>query len=267
MPISDAEGYPAGHFTEVYSELIKPAVESAGYTPTRADEVVSSNMIHIDVISKIVHADLCVCDLSSKNPNVMFEYGIRQAFDKPTVLIKDTSTTRIFDLSGFRDIEYDTSLRVGNILKKRNEIKDAILETIQNQGTDGNVFSLVSLLGLANAAQIPTSNADPEAAQFQIIMKQISALQEIINSKIISNDSNYLQKHRNKTQPLGSQDYTHIYDGNLQVSINREMSKVKIFDTNSKKIYNLNMLDKIPIELEGKLSREIIQEIYNTLLP
>ena len=28
MPISDVDGYPAGHFNEVYTELIKPAVVS-----------------------------------------------------------------------------------------------------------------------------------------------------------------------------------------------------------------------------------------------
>ena len=42
MPISDAEGYDKGHFTRVYYDIIKPAVESAGHKPIRADEVVSS---------------------------------------------------------------------------------------------------------------------------------------------------------------------------------------------------------------------------------
>ena len=50
MPISDAEGYDKGHFTRVYYDIIKPAVESAGHKPIRADEVVSSNLIQLAYI-------------------------------------------------------------------------------------------------------------------------------------------------------------------------------------------------------------------------
>lgn len=45
MPISDAEGYDKGHFTRVYYDIIKPAVESAGHKPIRADEVANSTYI------------------------------------------------------------------------------------------------------------------------------------------------------------------------------------------------------------------------------
>jgi hypothetical protein len=82
-------------------------------------------MIQLDVVTKVATADLCICDLSTNNPNVMFEYGIRQAFDKPTVLIKDDRTRRIFDLSGFRDIEYDHTLRIANTLAAREQITKA----------------------------------------------------------------------------------------------------------------------------------------------
>lgn len=116
MPISDVDGYPIGHFNEVYQQLIKPAVEASGYECSLASSTSSAHMIQLEVVTKVATAGLCICDLSTNNPNVLFEYGIRQAFDLPTVLIKDDKTRRIFDLSGFRDIEYDHNLRIANIL-------------------------------------------------------------------------------------------------------------------------------------------------------
>ena len=64
---------------------------------------------------------MAICDLSSRNPNVLYELGIRQAFNKPVSLIKDAKTIRIFDIQGFRDIVYDESLRI-----------DSVGETIEN---------------------------------------------------------------------------------------------------------------------------------------
>ncbi len=96
MPISDAEGYDKGHFTRVYYDIIEPAVESAGHKPIRADEVVSSNLIQLDIVERLIYAPLAICDISSRNPNVFYELGIRHAFNKPVVLMKDNVTPNAF---------------------------------------------------------------------------------------------------------------------------------------------------------------------------
>ena len=85
MPISDQGDYPAGHFTKVYEQIIKPAVEETGYEPYRVDE----NNICDSIINKIFNAiqdcPMAICDLSNRNPNVLYELGLRQAYDKPVV--------------------------------------------------------------------------------------------------------------------------------------------------------------------------------------
>lgn len=83
MPISDPEGYRLGHFQSVFDDLFVPACEKAGYDATRADQVRETNLIHLDVLQRIVNSPMVLCDLSSRNPNVLFELGLRQAFDKP----------------------------------------------------------------------------------------------------------------------------------------------------------------------------------------
>src|SRR5579863_7584297 len=105
MPISDVEPYPVGHFKRVYEFIIKPAVINAGFKPIRADDVLNTNYIALDVIRRIIGCDMAICDLSSRNPSVFYELGIRQAFDLPVTLIRDSITKRAFDIQGFRDAE------------------------------------------------------------------------------------------------------------------------------------------------------------------
>jgi hypothetical protein len=255
MPISDPEGYPKGHFEEVFSQLISPAVVAAGFKPTRADKVAASNLIHVDVISRVISADLCICDLSSKNPNVMFEYGIRQAFDKPTVLIKDDKTDRIFDLSGMRDIEYNCDLRIAAVLQKRSEIQNAIEQTIALQGADGQVFSLVHLLSLAKAAQLPESNSTPESAQFKIIQAQLNTLQEML----VNDDRNYSLKSRSlirnilrdntdRNEKLKTQNFSKEY------SIVETNGKFLVMDRKTQEVYTFKDQTEIPAKLKSLMS-------------
>lgn len=87
MPISDAEGYDKGHFTRVYEHLVKPAVIEAGFEPMRADDTSKANFIVVDILKQILESDMAICDLSSRNPNVFYELGIRQAFNLNSCLI------------------------------------------------------------------------------------------------------------------------------------------------------------------------------------
>jgi|GEM_PF-1524080 len=152
MPIADMDGYEPGHFTRVYEHLIKPACFKAGYEAHRADLVAASNYIIIDILRKIVESDMVVCDLSGRNPNVLYELGVRQAFNLPTVLIKDQITPRIFDIQGLRCADYRHSLRIDEVQKEQETIRNAIVETTEKPN-DFN--SMIQLLGVSPAA-LPT---------------------------------------------------------------------------------------------------------------
>lgn len=156
MPISDCDPYPIGNFRRVYEYIIKPAVIKAGFLPIRADDILNTNYIAIDVIKRIVSCDMALCDLSGKNPNVFYELGIRQAFNFPVTLIRDSTTTRAFDIQGFRDIEYDESLRIDNVEMTKSLIAETILNTYTDK--ENEINSLISLLGI-HPAKV-TSNVE-----------------------------------------------------------------------------------------------------------
>lgn len=77
MPIAECDGYDKGHFSKVYEDIFKPACANANFRPVRADEVKQTNLIHLDILQKLIDSPMAICDLSSCNPNVLFELGLR----------------------------------------------------------------------------------------------------------------------------------------------------------------------------------------------
>ena len=172
MPISECDNYPTGHFGRVYEHIIRPACEQAGFDPIRADEIMTTNYIALDIIKHIINSEMAICDLSNRNPNVLYELGIRQAFNLPVTLIKDTLTNRIFDIQGFRDIEYDESLRIDNVQDAIDEISEVIKNTYENTN---EVNSLVSLLGIEPAKLTGKKKISGET---ELILNSINGLEK-----------------------------------------------------------------------------------------
>jgi hypothetical protein len=171
MPISDQDGYDKGHFNRVYEHLIKPACINAGFSPIRADEEVKTNIIVVDIIRKILDSEMVLCDLSAKNPNVLYELGLRQAFNKKVILIKDNKTNRIFDIQGLRTIDYDENLRIDEVNKNIDQISKTLIETYQS---DGEINSLIQLLSL-KPAELPTQiNLSQESSLILDTLNDIS---------------------------------------------------------------------------------------------
>lgn len=186
MPIADMDGYDPGHFSRVYEHLIKPACLQAGYVAHRADVVAASNYIIIDILKKIIESDIVICDLSGRNPNVLYELGVRQAFNLPTVLIKDKKTPRIFDIQGLRTIEYHHTLRIDEVNSDIAKIQNSIAETV---AAPNDVNSMIQLLGI-NAAPLPkqvelSSDASVILESLKDISGRIARL-ERSNSQIIN---------------------------------------------------------------------------------
>ena len=86
--------HDANHFQHVLEHLFQPAIREAGYEPI-PPSARGSDLIHAEIISRIESADLVLCDMSTLNPNVFFELGIRTALDKPVCMVKDLLTTQV----------------------------------------------------------------------------------------------------------------------------------------------------------------------------
>lgn len=111
------------------------------------------NVIIVDILRNILECDMAICDLSSRNPNVFYELGFRQAFNMKTVLMKDDQTDRPFDVSTIRSINYESSLRIDLVNKTITELTKALKET--NEMSEKEPNSLLKLLSIDNPAKLP----------------------------------------------------------------------------------------------------------------
>ena len=184
MPIADCEGYEKGHFAHVYNDIIKPAIEKTEFVAIRADEVKETNLIHLDILKKLIDAPIAVCDLSTRNPNVLFELGIRQAFDKPVVLIQEKGTPKIFDIAPLRYLEYSKEMKYHEVLESQKNLQEAIEATKGVENDSGNINSIVKLMALSSSAVIPNldkSNKEVMALDFlQAQMTDLKMMMEMV---------------------------------------------------------------------------------------
>jgi hypothetical protein len=176
MPIADTDGYEKGHFKKVYEDILKPACCKANFNPVRADEVKQTNLIHLDILQKLIDSPMAICDLSNRNPNVLFELGLRQAFDKPTVLVQEFGTPKIFDISPLRYTEYRKELKYREVLEDQDFIYDALKATKEATDKGEGVNSIVSLLSLSSPASLKEVTDNDAAKMLQIVMSEMNDL-------------------------------------------------------------------------------------------
>jgi tetratricopeptide (TPR) repeat protein len=104
MPYGVKEGID---FNRVYGDLIKPALESAGFAVFRADEDMRAGNIRTDMFQELLLADLVVADLSIDNPNVWYELGVRHALRaRGAILIRCRRDHMPFDVYTDRSVVY-----------------------------------------------------------------------------------------------------------------------------------------------------------------
>jgi hypothetical protein len=91
-----------------YRILIKPAVEAAGATCVRADEIVHAEVIDVPMYEQLLEADLVVADLSTLNANAFFELGVRYALrPRATIAIAESGFKNPFDTNHIATLPYE----------------------------------------------------------------------------------------------------------------------------------------------------------------
>jgi hypothetical protein len=94
-------------FDAIYRMLIRPAAEAAGLSPLRADDGSFGGIVHKGVLEAVIGCDVFVADLTTQNPNVMYELGIRHALRRgATVLVASHDTRLPYDISYSRYVTY-----------------------------------------------------------------------------------------------------------------------------------------------------------------
>lgn len=129
MPISSIDNCSETHWKEVKG-IITDAVEAAGFEAQLVSEANDSGIIQKRIVQNLYKNDIVICDVSCKNPNVMFELGMRLAFDKPTIIVMDNMTKYSFDTAPIEHLGYPRDLSYYQILDFKKTLTEKIKGTI-----------------------------------------------------------------------------------------------------------------------------------------
>lgn len=148
------------HFRHVYRYLFRPAIEDAGYEPIEP-EAAGSELIHARIIQHLQTADLVMCDLSSFNPNVMFELGVRIALNKPVALVHDehTQVNRVFDIGVIQSQPYSSDLSAW-VLQEQLPSITRHLATVADRSQGSN--PMWRTFGIEVAARLHTDSSSED---------------------------------------------------------------------------------------------------------
>src|SRR5690606_10009909 len=128
MPISTIDGCNECHWGDVVS-MLSEAISDAEYEPNLVSNNNDVGVIQKRIVQNLYENPIVVCDVSGKNPNVMFELGMRLAFDKPTIIVKDDKTSYSFDTSAIEHLQYPRDPRFSEIVEFKAKLKDKIIKT------------------------------------------------------------------------------------------------------------------------------------------
>lgn len=183
MPFSDPDGYEKDHFKKVYEQIFKPAIEAAGFVAHRVDEDSASTLIQAKIFKQLIDAPMVLCDLSAKNPNVLYELGIRHAFDKPVVLVQEVGQSHIFDIVGVSTTNYRKARCYDEVLDDRKRITDALIKTADDQ----NNYSFMKLVNMMSATTKDCSGQITSEERIEIMLLDlVQKVNRILNLDEIS---------------------------------------------------------------------------------
>jgi O-acetyl-ADP-ribose deacetylase (regulator of RNase III) len=163
-------------FDVVYREVFREPVLAMGFEPVRCDEIAGAGSIHEDMFSHIAADDLAIVDITTGNPNVFYELGVRHALTVPfvtnpttvtairltwqrfraarglptfgrigkpstTILAKARGTSVPFNIAGQRVIEYPAAN--GSYAESRAEIMEFIRAGLAGARPDSPIFAIL----------------------------------------------------------------------------------------------------------------------------
>lgn len=128
MPFSATETCTESEWTDIYENVFRPAIEDCGYSCEKAQPETGS--LIKTILEKLKSSTIVLADITDKNPNVLYELGVRHCLSKRTIIVAQSADHIPSDLRGYWSIIYGT--RPGEVKKFRTDIKKLIAK-IENE--------------------------------------------------------------------------------------------------------------------------------------
>jgi hypothetical protein len=242
MPISAMDSYSTEHWVEVKS-IINDAVKSiTEYTfnvqlVSDADDV---GVIQKRIVQNLYHSDIVICDVSGKNPNVMFELGMRLAFDKPTIIIKDNITGYSFDTGVIEHLEYPKDLRFSRIVEFKAKLVKSILATYKKSIADPEHSTFLKNFGEFKVAQLTEKTVSSDEmilsmlndmqTDIRILKRKSRTGRTIVSSKTLTIEEKIRRAIKSYSNKHGIEEHEINFNDDFFDYVEKEIDAPSLFD-------------------------------------
>jgi len=133
-----------------YNEIIKPAAVDAGFRCIRADEVMHSGVIDLPMYEMLLRAELVIADITTGNPNAIYELGVRHAL-RPfsTIIMKEGRGKLYFDLNHVNTFSYDhlgEDIGASEARRAKSDLTSLINQVMTKLTPDSPVYTFLPRL-------------------------------------------------------------------------------------------------------------------------
>jgi tetratricopeptide (TPR) repeat protein len=186
---------------KTYKNIIQPAVMKAGYECIRADEIQDSGLIDKSMYLLLMSSELVIADISTYNPNAIYELGIRHAV-KPysTIVIKEKDGKIPFDLDHTRIFQYahlGDDIGADEANRCQNDLADLINSITETNIIDSPMYEFVKIL----PPTVPQEELDRLVKELADKEKHIFAIveeaQTLMKASQFENAAIYWEKAKN----------------------------------------------------------------------
>ena len=184
MPMSDMDGYTRGHWNDV-KRILEEALDDK-YDVSIVSETEDAGIIHNNIVRGLYSSDIVICDISGRNANVMFELGMRLAFDKPFVIINDGCTPIPFDMSCIEYISYPKDLNYVKINEFKEILVNKVNSTLEKSENDKK-YSILTEFGRFEVFKLSEPNSENTSVNkaFNTIMDEVLTVKDMIRHQDI----------------------------------------------------------------------------------
>jgi len=206
MPISEIDGCSEKHWEEVKEILEEVAVES-GLNGRIVSETDSTNLIQYNIINRLYNDKTVICDVSGRNYNVMFELGLRIAFNKPVVVIFDKEGVYPFDITNIPYIDYPRNMNYHGIQKFKINLKKSLMDSLNEK--ENSYLKTYRDIKIFEAPDVELTEKD------KLFLEEISNIKAVVE-KIGEKYNNRIFLNRTR-EPLSDLSLREMYKKSLDI--------------------------------------------------
>ncbi|MDA1664871.1 hypothetical protein PDK09_05120 [Bacillus cereus] len=168
----------------VIDAVIIPELEKIGFHRENVDvahRMPNPGSINQQVIKKILESDLAIANLTTLNPNVMYELAIRHAVRKPVIQICQKGTNKLpFDITEERTIFYNDDM--SGVIELGEDLRRMLPVALNDEEPDNPIYRVVKRQAIIQSIDANNEPLKYLFEQMSDIQNQVSELTSLINN-------------------------------------------------------------------------------------